>query len=100
MHIQHNPSTIGFSDRDDIHPSEVRNEVFGQMLFYCYFHFYVLAIVFLEANSFFAIMLREVTDASAVCFCGFTGNAEISDKILAFLQFLILELKDSSDSFQ
>ena len=45
-------------------------------------------------------MLRKVPRASAIAFGRFAGTAEVADQVFAFLQLLILQLQDGSDTLQ
>ena len=45
-------------------------------------------------------MFRKISGASAITFGRFAGTAEVADQVFAFLQLLILQLQDGTDTFQ
>ena len=57
-HIQGDPSVIDFLIEMVFIPDKIRNRVFDQTLLDRHFHFHIPAVVFLEADPFFAVVLR------------------------------------------
>ena len=99
-HIEGNAPVVDFLIEMIFIPYLFRDGVFCKAFLYRHFHFHVPAVVFLEADPFFAVMLWKVPGASAVCLCRLARGTEIPDQIFAFLQLLILQFQDGADSFQ
>ena len=84
LRIQADAAVIDFLIEMIFFPDEVRNREAGEALFDSKFYFHVTAVIFLEADPFFSVMLGQVSGSAIVCLGGLAGAAEVFDEVFSF----------------
>ena len=100
MRIQADTAVIDFLIEMVFFPDEVRHREAGEALLDGELYFYVTAVVFLEVDPFFSVMLGQISGSAIVCLGGLAGTAEVFDEVFSFFQFLVLELQDGAYTLQ
>ena len=78
-------------------PYKVRDRVVLQALLYLQFYLHVPLIIFLKQRPFFRRMFGKVPGSAAVALGRSAGAAEVSDQVLPFFEFLLVEAEDGAD---
>ena len=72
----------------------------AQALLNAHLRFHVPQVICFEQRPLFRRVLRQVAGATAVCFGGSTGLAEIADQLLAFAQLLLIQRQRRAHAHQ